>query len=342
MPGCERRRDGSWMMDTGYRRDIPDTARIGGRLLDAVARRIVMRRLLFRWSILLLLLLAGQDALYSEEIVLYEKNSVYHYIRVTEDTSSRTRYLGFDKMRGSQSKMYIDKPYSLAFEYTRMSIVSLCFSENVTDILVVGLGGGSIPNFIHRCFPEINIDVVEIDPYIVEVSREYFGFSETPRMKVHIDDGRLFIRRASKLYDVIILDAYNDHAIPFHMTTQEFLREVKSKLKPNGLVASNIWSPSSNRFHYSEILTYQSVFPQLYLFGGLRSGNHIFIATRDAQVIGKEDLLRQAEEMTKCPEFDFSLSSIIEEQYEYATEKAVEGKILTDDYSPAELLRLKE
>lgn len=311
-------------------------------MLDVAARRIAMRRLLFGLSILLLLLLAGQSALYSKEIVLYEKNSVYHYIRVTEDTSSRTRYLGFDKLRGSQSKMYIDKPYSLAFEYTRMSIVSLCFSENITDILVVGLGGGSIPKFIHRCFPEINIDVVEIDPYIVEVSKEYFGFSETPGMKVYVDDGRLFIKRASKLYDVIILDAYNEHTIPFHMTTREFLSEVKSKLKPKGLVASNIWSPSSNKFHYSEILTYQSVFPQLYLFGGILSGNHIFIGTKDAGVTSKEDLLRQAEKITKCPEFDFSLSSIIEEQYEYATEKAVEGKILTDDYSPADLLRLKE
>ena len=161
----------------------------------------------------------------------------------------------------------------------------------------MGLGGGSIPKFIHRCFPEINIDIVEIDPQVVEVSKKYFNFKESAKMKVHVDDGRLFIKRTSKLYDVIILDAYNNHSIPFHMTTQEFLREVKSKLKPNGVVASNIWSPSSNKFHNSEILTYQSVFPQLYLFRGLSSGNYIFVATQDTQVINKEDLISRAEKI---------------------------------------------
>jgi spermidine synthase len=301
-----------------------------------------MRSQSFCWSALLLSLLASQAPLYSREIVLYEGNSLYHYIRVTEDTSSRTRYLGFDKLRGSQSKIYLDKPYSLGFEYTRMSMVSLCFSEDISDILVVGLGGGSIPNFIHRCFPELNIDVVEIDPQVVKVCKEYFQFNENPKMKVHVDDGRLFIKRSSQLYDVIILDAYNNHSIPFHMTTQEFLREVKSKLKANGVVASNIWSPSANKFHYSEILTYQSVFPQLYLFRGLSTGNYIFVATKDTRVVSKEDLIKRAEKITNCPEFDFSLSSIIQNQYEYATGKLVEGRILTDDYSPADVLRLKE
>jgi len=301
-----------------------------------------MRSQSFWCSALLLLLSASQAPLYSREIVLYEGNSLYHYIRVTEDTSSKTRYLSFDKLRGSQSKMYIDKPYSLGFEYTRMSIVSLCFFEDISDILVVGLGGGSIPNFIHRCFPQLNINVVEIDPQVVKVCKEYFHFNESPKMKVHVDDGRLFIKRSSKLYDVIILDAYDNHSIPFHMTTQEFLREVKSKLKADGVVASNIWSPSSNKFHYSEILTYQSVFPQLYLFRGQHSGNYIFVGTKDTRVISKEDLIKRAEKISNCPEFDFSLSFIIQNQYEYATGKIVEGRILTDDYSPADVLRLKK
>lgn len=73
----------------------------------------------------------------------------------------------------------------------------MIFSSFVTEtpltLLVVGLGGGSLPLFVHDHFPESRVDAVEIDPSMLEVATQWFGFSQSDRMKVHIADGLDYI-----------------------------------------------------------------------------------------------------------------------------------------------------
>lgn len=66
-------------------------------------------------------------------------------------------------------------------------------TETPLALLVVGLGGGSLPLFVHDHFPKSRIDAVEIDPSMLEVATQWFGFSQSDRMKVHIADGLDYI-----------------------------------------------------------------------------------------------------------------------------------------------------
>lgn len=66
-------------------------------------------------------------------------------------------------------------------------------TETPLALLVVGLGGGSLPLFVHDHFPKSCIDAVEIDPSMLEVATQWFGFSQSSRMKVHIADGLDYI-----------------------------------------------------------------------------------------------------------------------------------------------------
>lgn len=74
-------------------------------------------------------------------------------------------------------------------------IFFLCvlIAENLIHVLVIGLGGGSLPLFIHDYFLQSCIDVVEIDPDVLDVAIRWFGFSPGDRLKVHIADGLTYI-----------------------------------------------------------------------------------------------------------------------------------------------------
>src|SRR3990172_5227366 len=210
-------------------------------------RRTASRIFTLLLSALLAFSAGGEAA--SDGKTLYEKNSLYQYIAVKEDLEKGERYIFNNRKDLVQGGIYLGRPDKLLFEYTQTAFISLAFLDREPrSVLFVGLGAGSMPRYLNRYYPQAEIDVVEIDPDIVDVAKRFFYFTENSRMKVHVEDGRVFIKRASKKYDVIFLDAYQSGDIPFHLTTIEFLKEVKGKLKEGGLVVSNILSPFRNKF----------------------------------------------------------------------------------------------
>jgi len=272
--------------------------------------------------------------------VLFEGESLYHQVRVSEE--SGFRYLSFDETRGTQSAMKISDPLFLQYIYTRLAFVGLTFCGEPRDVLFVGLGGASMPRFFRHHYPQANIDIAEIDPLVVEVARKYFQFAEDERMKVYVKDGRVFLSKCEKNYDLIVLDAYNSNSIPFHLTTKEFMEEVRRHLKPDGAVVSNIWSPTLNKFFDAEIKTLQTTFAELYIFPGLTSGNHIFITTNRSGRIPKYTLVDRAKQIMREKKFDFDLADLIETTYQYATKRPCNAQVLTDDHAPVEVLRAQE
>eukprot|EP00026_Physarum_polycephalum_P003144 Phypoly_transcript_03153.p1 GENE.Phypoly_transcript_03153~~Phypoly_transcript_03153.p1 ORF type:complete len:779 (+),score=240.35 Phypoly_transcript_03153:50-2338(+) len=61
-------------------------------------------------------------------------------------------------------------------------------------LLLIGLGGGVFPMFLHQHFPWLNVEVVELDPAVAGVAQECFGFREDSRMRLHIAEGVRFVR----------------------------------------------------------------------------------------------------------------------------------------------------
>jgi spermidine synthase len=170
------------------------------------------------------------------ERIIFRKDTQYHRLLVTENAEER--FLRFD--RSSQSSMYLDDPYETGFLYPNYLHLVMAAKPDTKRVLIVGLGGGTLVKRMLRDYPEIKIDVVEIDPVVVDVAKKYFDVKDDPRLRVFVEDGRGFIRRSTDTYDVIVMDAYYADSLPFHLTTEEFFKQAKARLAPDGVLAYNV------------------------------------------------------------------------------------------------------
>ena len=156
--------------------------------------------------------------------------------------------------------------------------VTLSWPRNPLRVLIVGLGGGTLPSLLRKHYPRMAIDVVDIDPDVVAVAKKYFGFHEDALMHAYVEDGRRFIEKCKQPYDIIFLDAFGPENIPYDLATKEFLLAVRRAIGPNGVVAGNVWSQSSNPLHDAMLRTYQEVFDDVYVIETGESENEIFLA----------------------------------------------------------------
>jgi predicted membrane-bound spermidine synthase len=103
------------------------------------------------------------------------------------------------------------------------------------NVLLLGLGGGTIAKrLIEKGF---SVDVCELDPRIVEVSKKYFHL--TNEANITVDDARHFIKNCTKKYDVIVFDTFRGEDLPNHVFTKESLDETKKLLASNGIIFVN-------------------------------------------------------------------------------------------------------
>ena len=102
---------------------------------------------------------------------------------------------------------------------------SLDTSSRELRILCVGFGGGSIPSFLAEMLPKCRVDVVELEPAVIQASTD-LGFQEDKRIHVTVQDGAVFARNAvesdSGIYDAVIIDAYDaDGNVPATFATEQ-------------------------------------------------------------------------------------------------------------------------
>jgi len=271
--------------------------------------------------------------------VRYDRESRYYRIRVVDYPDEGRRCLHFSKSRGIQSSMQLDDPTALDLRYSKSIVASLALHPAPKDVLLVGLGGASIPKFIGSHWPEVRLDILEIDPDVVTVCQEYFAFKGGPQMRVIVMDGRMYLKRSRKTYDVIMLDAYAADHVPFHLTTLEFVRLVHDHLKPGGVVASNLWEYGINRFYHAELRTFQNVFPETYLFRAGTSGNVIVFGTRRGQRVPVEAWARRAERLADGKDLGYDLPALVRREYSVLTGREIDETVLTDDRAPVGTLR---
>jgi spermidine synthase len=147
--------------------------------------------------------------------------------------------------------------------------------------LFLGGGGYTFPRFIEVKYPKAEIDVVEIDPEITQVVQNYLGISKESRIHSFNEDGRWFVMNCKEkgCYDFIFGDAFNDLSIPYHLTTKEFAMQLKSLLKPDGLLLANVIdSFKKGGFMPSYIRTLEEVFG--------RGNVHLLTLSSDYEHIG--------------------------------------------------------
>jgi len=273
------------------------------------------------------------------EQVRYDRESRYYRVRVVDYLDEGRRCLHFSKSRGIQSSMILSDPYELDLRYSRTMMAGLALHPAPKDVLLVGLGGASIVRFMTKHWPEIRLDVVELDPDVVKVCQQWFELKGAPNLRVIVMDGRMYLKRTRKAYDVILLDAYAADRIPFHLTTLEFVRLARSRLKAGGVMASNLWEYSANRFYYAELKTFQTAFPQTYLFKAGTSGNIIVFGTLDPRPMPKAVWVARAKALVGTRDLKFDLPQLVADQCEVLTDRRIDEKPLTDDMAPVDTLR---
>ncbi len=269
---------------------------------------------------------------------IHAERSLYRNMIVTEEDGLRC--LTFRRLgTGDRQTCYrLSNPKELVFPYTKMMLGALYLNPNPARVLVIGLGGGTLPMTLRALLPDVHIDTVEIDPAVVKVAREYFNFRTDAKMEVFREDGRVFVKKQMKTdikYDIIMLDAFEDEYIPEHMLTKEFLAEAKSLLKPRGILAANTFS--SSRLYPFESVTYTSVFGPFY---NLKLSNRVIWAQNGALM--SLDEIRANAKMLE-PQFaafgvksDFLLTTISTKP-----DWDTKTRVLTDQFSPSNLLNAR-
>jgi spermidine synthase len=243
---------------------------------------------------------------------------------------------------------YIDlnDPLYLEYEYIRIYEEMVRWqAKNRTSLKVLFLGGGgyTFPRFMEAKYPMAEIHVIEIDPEITRVANTYLGLSETKRIQSFNEDARWFVMnsREKGAYDFIIGDVFNDLSVPYHLTTEEFSRQLKRLLKSNGLLLVNLVdSFKKGAFLPSYIRTLEKVFGKgnVHLLTISSDYDHLGVSTcvvvASPQHLNMEDFVRVLKKKGKGEMTSHVMPQ--ERLQEYLKERS--SVILTDDYVPVDNL----
>lgn len=177
-----------------------------------------------------------------ESPVIFERQTAYHRIRV-EETSSHgvaSRFLHLDTTLEGGITPGSDV---LPLEYQNTWRLVPQLGLRVERVLCIGAGAFGIPIQLSQAYPQAIIDVVEIDPQVIQTGFDFFGIGQYPNLHPIAADGRRFLRESSGNYDVIFVDAYHGvRHIPPHLSTVEFFQLCRDRLSPNGVLMMNIIS----------------------------------------------------------------------------------------------------
>lgn len=180
---------------------------------------------------------SGHFAFWNQNL-LYEGESIYNYLQVKNTDDSII--LSTNVIFGVQSIMKKDESLTgMYYDYALAAPVMAGVSASQPmDVLVLGMGTGTYARQCKKYFPNATIEGVEIDQKITNLAHTYFSLPNT--IPVTTYDGRAYLNASDKKYDVIMVDAYQDITIPFHMSSKEFFTVVNNHLKPNGIMVVNM------------------------------------------------------------------------------------------------------
>jgi spermidine synthase len=271
----------------------------------------------------------------ADDQTLYEGDSIYHHITISQNGGERCMVFG-RKRDLRQTCVNLARPDDSIFEYTSMMFAGFLFRPDAKKVCLIGLGGGYIPTVFRMHLPQVQLQTVEVDPHVEKLAKQYFSFAVPPGQTLAIDDGRQFLKKSRERYDQIWLDAFNSDYIPAHMTTKEFLKLVKSRLNDGGIVIQNVFG--GNNLYDAQIATFRSVFARVFVFEGQKSGSRIIVAS-DRPAFEPAGLRKQAEKWGgKIGRIDL----IAEAGKCVIAPAPKDAPILTDDYNPANLLLMQK
>ncbi|MBR1647071.1 MAG: fused MFS/spermidine synthase [Selenomonadaceae bacterium] len=264
-----------------------------------------------------------------EKNLLCEDESIYNYLQVRENPCqiifSTNVLFGVQSIKvkdGGLTGFYYD--YALAAPIL----------TGGKKILILGMGTGTFAEQCRKYFPESKITGVEIDEKITALARKYFSLPEDVEVVTY--DGRAFLQADKNIYDVILVDAFQDISPPFQMSSTEFFSLVKNHLTERGIMVVNMNMRASGAGNINEYLTdtIGQIFPAVKIIDASNVTNRVLFAASDEKIF--EPLKSRAE---KIP--DKKLSELMIYTAENWSKPALGENILTDDRAPVEMLSMR-
>ncbi len=202
-----------------------------------------------------------------------------HAVDISEEDGVRYLHFGSEWVQGA---MRIARPWSLELAYTREMMAGLLLrpaDEWPRTALLVGLGAGSLAKFIYRQLPECRITVVEINPQVEFVARQFFKLPDDPlRLDVLIGCGADYMLSGSKTFDTILVDGFDPEARTGPLDTLPFYQACRARLSDSGLLGVNLLGRDKT-FPASVERLRQAFDNRVAVFPSCDSGNTIAFAT---------------------------------------------------------------
>lgn len=224
-------------------------------------------------------------------------------VEVTEVDGIRQLHLGSKTV---QSGMLVQSPVVLVFNYSRALMYFLLFSENVKDLLMIGLGGGSVTKYMHAYCPDINQTVVEINQKVVDVARSHFFLPENDeRLNVIKGDGLHYMENNPLSRDCLMIDGFDADGIPDGFCTPDFFDLCYDVLKDNGVFLINLWGSDKNFDIYLQRLE-QTFLGRVLVLPTGKPGNIIVFAFKDPVKLTEKRLRERALKLNHQHIIDFT------------------------------------
>lgn len=278
------------------------------------------------------LMVAASFAGVAEGIETIDTQYDRYYVREVRDPVTGKLLIGLSRDEYSaESASYKSSGEPYRFEYYDYYDLAAVLDGPVQRALLIGGGTFSYPRLFVRDNPDAVMDVVEIDPALLDIARERFGYRDDPRIRIFLEDGRTFLNRATGPYDAVFIDAFKSvQTVPYQLTTLETWRRCYDVLDEDGMVVMNvIASPDDDRarFFHALYATVDEVFPNVAAFkvqedGSGRLQNTIIVAAKDPTLDIAEAVKRVA------PEYSEHLLA--------GYEPPAGARILTDDFAPVD------
>jgi MFS family permease len=225
--------------------------------------------------------------------------SGYFCIRVSSGgPGDSVRLLRLDDL--VHGSVYLPDPSALGLDYSRVVAAGIdVLAPAGKPIKALTLGGGSfsLPRHIAAVYPDSTNTVLELDQAVVDTAREDLGLRDEPGLRVEVGDARLLVKdEPARTYDFAIGDAFASRSVPWHLTTREFLGQLKGVMRPRGTYLMNLIDPEL-RFVRAEAATLKHVFRHVALLRSLTTSNNILVASNapiDAEAIAAEARRRKA------------------------------------------------
>lgn len=179
--------------------------------------------------------------------LIYSRQTDFQTIEVSQN--AELRLLRTDHI-AVQSALRRNKPEQLVMPNMQAMIAALLFQPSPQQILLFGLGGGDMVRQLNFLLPDSQITVVEIDPAIVEVSRDFFELPDSDKVTIKIDDAAHFLHQDRQHYQLMLIDIYDGKDIPNLLQDPGFYQRCHQKIEDNGVLVLNLLTNDAEKFRH--------------------------------------------------------------------------------------------